>query len=549
MTVGWDRRDAGAVSAVVAVCVAAFHRHLSWWFTAPDTPSLIWSSRVDSWGDVWSFFTEPLMAGTSFPTVGLFYRPVAHLSFALDHALWGLDPFGYHLTNLLLHTTASVLVYALAVRLPGGSRARGVLAAGFFAVHPVAAEVVPAIERRQDILALSFLLGSLLAYLRARQEPDREAGWWGASLLLALLAFGSKEPALALPGIVVAHAWFVDPAGPGPTWSRERVRWAAERGSPFVAIAGAFFAVRLTVLGGLGGYPHRAPLVSWHTAWGLSQYLTVLVSPLRYVQAVWHLEAQGLGLLLGAVALAVAAGAAALYRGRVGDLRDDLRRYAGTPSGRVVGFCLAWMGGGAILFGLSRTFGDWSGYPFVAPFAIGLSALLLDGVASLRARLVPGPDPPAVRNTAAVVAVVLVVGSTVPVTLAFSPSVRGYEEWRTNAQVNRAVLPQFAEAVEESEGNVSRVYADELPWDDDTRTNEAARLHTVFYYQDYTLEDWARLRCDSDCDVNVAIANRTAVEETPDRVEVELEPQGDGAAKLEVDLLTREGEPASAPGG
>jgi hypothetical protein len=65
--------------------------------------------------------------------------PVTILSYAVDHALWERRPFGYHLTNVLLHVLCTLLLYALLRRIlgrgdPGGAAA---LAAGLFAIHPV----------------------------------------------------------------------------------------------------------------------------------------------------------------------------------------------------------------------------------------------------------------------------------------------------------------------------------------------------------------------------------------------------------------------------
>ena len=87
------------------------------------------------------------------------YQPLSWLSFGIDYLLWGMEPFGYHLTNILLHAANAVLFYFLSLRLLAiAAPISGVivlqLAAGFsalfFAVHPLRVESVAwATERRE----------------------------------------------------------------------------------------------------------------------------------------------------------------------------------------------------------------------------------------------------------------------------------------------------------------------------------------------------------------------------------------------------------------
>src|SRR5437899_5976686 len=95
------------------------------------------------------------------------YIPVTWLSFGLDYVLWGMQPAGYHFTNLVLHAANAVLVYWLARRLLAAARpdtsemalrAGAAVAALFFAIHPLRAESVAwATERRDVLSALLFL--------------------------------------------------------------------------------------------------------------------------------------------------------------------------------------------------------------------------------------------------------------------------------------------------------------------------------------------------------------------------------------------------------
>src|SRR5215469_675534 len=120
------------------------------------------------------------------------YIPLTWLSFSLDYALWGLNPFGYHLTNLLLHVTTALLLYALARRLLRlsisftelGSIVGGGVAALFFAIHPLRVESVAWVTERRDVLSGFFSFASLLLYLRG-VERNSWRKYWGAVFLFA----------------------------------------------------------------------------------------------------------------------------------------------------------------------------------------------------------------------------------------------------------------------------------------------------------------------------------------------------------------------------
>lgn len=118
------------------------------------------------------------------------FQPLSWLSFALDHALWGLDPRGYHATNLALHLLASLLFWRALVQLaPPTSRgpreeALAALVAALFAVHPQRAEAVAWLTERRDVLSMALAQAALLAWLRHVQAPPGAGR--GAALLCGL---------------------------------------------------------------------------------------------------------------------------------------------------------------------------------------------------------------------------------------------------------------------------------------------------------------------------------------------------------------------------
>jgi protein O-mannosyl-transferase len=143
------------------------------------------------------------------PTVPDGRRPLVILSYFLDQALWGLKPIGYHLTNIFLHLSVVVLVFALVTRLSGPSKEPflSFAAALLFGLHPVLTEVVNLPAYREDLVVSAFLLLYLLAAARGTD------GWRQAllSTVALTLALASKESAAVAPALLL-WLWICFPA-------------------------------------------------------------------------------------------------------------------------------------------------------------------------------------------------------------------------------------------------------------------------------------------------------------------------------------------------
>jgi hypothetical protein len=237
---------------VFLLAFVAYAETLSYWFVGVDTLPLIATSRVQTTADFVEIFTKPLMHESPFVAIARFYRPVASLSYALDYWLWGLNPFGYHLTNVVFHAVAAVLV-VYAVGEITNRPAVGYLSAGLFAVHPLTVEVVPSAERRQDILLAVFVLTALILFVRWYRH--RRSGTLVGAAGAYALALGSKETAVVFPGMVLAWAFIYADAN---EWT-SRFRASVRDVSPFVAVTVLYLLVRILALGGLGGYRKFTP--------------------------------------------------------------------------------------------------------------------------------------------------------------------------------------------------------------------------------------------------------------------------------------------------
>lgn len=173
------------------------------------------------------------------------YQPLTWLSYALDHALWGMQPGGFHLTSVVLHAVNTLLFYRLALRLlpPGrGQAPSAAFAALFFGVHPLRVESVAWLSERRDVLSGLFYLLALEAYTR---DPRRRL----RVLACYVLGLLSKVSVVTLPGTLllldaaVLGRLPVDPR----RWSSDRYRTVVLEKALFLAPALA--AVVLAVVG------------------------------------------------------------------------------------------------------------------------------------------------------------------------------------------------------------------------------------------------------------------------------------------------------------
>jgi tetratricopeptide (TPR) repeat protein len=130
-------------------------------------------------GARWSFALESAWQPGE---VGM-WHPLTWLSLMIDHDLWGLDPAGFHLTNVVLHGMNVLALFAV-LRLATGALWRSAIVAALFAVHPLNVEVVAFVQQRKDLLAALFGLLSIGAYATYARRGGAGA-YLGCFLLLA----------------------------------------------------------------------------------------------------------------------------------------------------------------------------------------------------------------------------------------------------------------------------------------------------------------------------------------------------------------------------
>jgi 4-amino-4-deoxy-L-arabinose transferase-like glycosyltransferase len=160
--------------------------------------------------DVGAILNNPLLRSLDLATLrAIFssfddanYIPLKVLSLAVDRQIWGPEPFGYHLGNLLLHVAAALLVWRILLRLRLSAGA-ALLVTLLWALHPVQVESVAWMSERKNVLSGALLFAAFLAWLQFA-AGGRWTAYTGV-LVLFTMALLSKMNTVVLPALCLAH--------------------------------------------------------------------------------------------------------------------------------------------------------------------------------------------------------------------------------------------------------------------------------------------------------------------------------------------------------
>ena len=276
-----------------------------------DDVVLVEEPAVHAWSGLWNIWFSPADMHRE-----VHYWPIVYTTFWLEHKLWGLDPFGYHLVNVLLYMVNVLLLWRLlrCLAVPGAWAVAAV-----FAVHPMHVESVAWVMGRKDLLSGLFYMACALCWIRsmdgtggggidARGSPVPKKPplprsfwrrWWPldslrvprpglylAALALFVAAMLSKSVAVTLPVAFAVLLW----------WKNGRLTWTdAWRIFPFflvalcIAVADLSYYTSGRVFPFEYGFPERV-LIAARALWFYAGKL-VWPTDLAVVYPLWDIDA------------------------------------------------------------------------------------------------------------------------------------------------------------------------------------------------------------------------------------------------------------------
>lgn len=170
-------------------------------FVYDDSITVVTNNLIKSWRNIHFIFSPYyfILSGE------LSYRPVVTVSYFTDYFLWGLNPKGFHLTNIFLQSANALLFYLFLKRIVRRNTV-AFIAALLFATHPALTETVNSISYREDLLAALFFLISFILFLKVDKDPLTEGKYLlysTGALFSYFLSLFSKEMPVTLPILLV----------------------------------------------------------------------------------------------------------------------------------------------------------------------------------------------------------------------------------------------------------------------------------------------------------------------------------------------------------
>lgn len=265
---------------IIAVSLTVYANTLSNGFVYDDKTTVVENTLIKDPNNIpklfnrWSYFHS---SGENS------YRPVVTLTYFIDYAIFDLNPWGFHLTNILLHTINSALLYIFLLQINRSFAAPSnpifpLIGSILFAAHPVLTEAVNAISFREDLLAFLFYMATLNIYLLTRSKLycGKKNSLMPVSYALYSLAILSKEMAITLPLIILCFEWLCKDG---------KYRSALNRDNTgFIIIAALYLVLRFYLFA--NPYIGHEDIVSWDISarlltapWLLASYIKLILIP------------------------------------------------------------------------------------------------------------------------------------------------------------------------------------------------------------------------------------------------------------------------------
>lgn len=281
-------REIGIIFFLLAISWLIYHPVILYQFLGDDYPLIAQNLFIRSFENIFNLFSRTYISSLDEANfdrwiVGsgeLSYRPLTTLSYMIDYFFWGVNPEGYHLTSLCLHS-ANVILFFFLTRQLFQETWIAVLAAIFFATHPVNAEAVSIISYRSDLLVALLSMGTFISYLQVRQ---RSRSWphYFISYIFFGMALFVKESAIILPLLIIFYEFFLVE---GHQKIKQKIKIIFKTIWPYFALIAFYLTIWVGIKGELGNqvtqYSSFASLSHWMSlCYVVARYLWQLLFPI-----------------------------------------------------------------------------------------------------------------------------------------------------------------------------------------------------------------------------------------------------------------------------
>lgn len=203
---------------IIVITYLVYSNSISGEFVFDDESVIVNNPSIQSLGNIPKYFT----ADEGFhKVIGRYYRPVVSSSYAVDYSVWGLNPYGFHITNVIIHIISCLLLFKIFIVLFWRYKYRNLFslfAALIFAVHPIHTEAVAWISGRTDSMVTMFFLASFLFYIEFTKEQrhvnetntiesitDKNYLYLALSLVFYTFGLLTKEMIVTMPVIILLY--------------------------------------------------------------------------------------------------------------------------------------------------------------------------------------------------------------------------------------------------------------------------------------------------------------------------------------------------------
>jgi hypothetical protein len=238
---------------VALAAILTYLPTLRFGFVYDDDIQVLDNPAIVSWHFLPAYFLKPIAGFFPGLASAHYYRPLFFVWLRVNYFLWHKQAWGWHLTNVLLHASVSILVL-LVLRKYFPESKWVLFGALIFAVHPAHAETVSWVSGCTDALMALGLLSSLLLWMKSAETSSLPSKI--GSLLCFLLALLAKETASVFSVVIFLHALGGIGRPPQDSLKFQKLRFAILQSLPYLALTALYLTARWQILHAL---PNEAP--------------------------------------------------------------------------------------------------------------------------------------------------------------------------------------------------------------------------------------------------------------------------------------------------